>query len=1110
VSSDPLGRTTSFSYDLLDRVTKTISPDGRFVEIEYDEAGNVAVRRDHLGRETRYGYDLADRLSTVTRPDGTMLHHAYDAAGRKTTATDPLGQVTRFEYDGLGRLTKTIFPDNTFETMAYDAEGRLLSRTDELGRVTSFEHDPLGRLLATTDPMGARWESRYDAAGRKLADTDPLGRVTGYQVDLLDRVTNVTRPDGSSVSHTFDAVGNLLRTVDALGHQWRWVYDGLNRPVQAVRPDGASSTTAFDAAGHVVGEIDVMGRQTLYAYDSGGRRTSVTDALGQVWQFRYDDSGRLVAVVDPLGNTTQTAYDVMDRVVSETDALGRTVRFEHDAAGRLIARTDALGRRALTAYDLRNRVTAQVDPEGRTVHFGYDAAGQRVSLVDGANRVWRWLFDGAGRVISETDPLGNVVRSGYDLAGNRLTRTNARGELTAFSFDLGNRLTKVTFPDGAVATLGYDLEGREVVRSWAGGVVRKSWDAVGNLTSEMTDPWGKGWEYRWDPSGNRVGAVAPTGGRFVYRFDALNRLVELDAPGDNDDMRISYDAAGRVVLEDRAAVESEYAYDATGRLLELRHFRDKGRKRTLVASRRYSYDLAGNRVAVLDEDGDESRFAYDGSDWLIRAAYPGGKVVSYAYNGAGDRLREIIETSEWQGHGRHRTPATQTVTLVYQYDPAGRMVARASDTFRFDADGNTVSATEGGNETRYQWSSDNRLLRAERTLPCGHKHGTCHCTPKVTYEEYSYAPEDWKRLTRTVGLDGGHGEKERTFVSIFDEADESHEYELKLSPGHGYKHGKCHPPKDRIGLELKREFIGGPGTDDLVASKYRGHGVGLLKDALGSTIALTNHGGNPIARVNYDAWGVIEAKEKDPDHHKKPCGDDDEDDYLDRFFGGRGLGQINPWRFGAHFGLKVNPYLFASRRFEPFTLTYNHRNRYYNPRHGRFNSADPLGFQADINLYRYANANPLRFTDPFGLEIREAIYQLGRRGYAKLATFLELNSKPANWPEILDIFNRRILPDPKITDLYREIFHWPKQEQHLGGPGTPGYIEPKSYLTIDPIPLPTHLSGEKYYDFGDVIGKYINQCGEEFDSTQGVIEYSIDKAGRALGIHIYPGRQKNP
>ena len=42
------------------------------------------------------------------------------------------------------------------------------------------------------------------------------------------------------------------------------------------------------------------------------------------------------------------------------------------------------------------------------------------------------------------------------------------------------------------------------------------------------------------------------------------------------------------------------------------------------------------------------------------------------------------------------------------------------------------------------------------------------------------------------------------------------------------------------------------------------------------------------------------------------------------------------------------------------------RNRYYQPKYGRFTSRDPIGFSGDSNLYRYANDNPVMFTDPFG------------------------------------------------------------------------------------------------------------------------------------------------
>jgi len=43
------------------------------------------------------------------------------------------------------------------------------------------------------------------------------------------------------------------------------------------------------------------------------------------------------------------------------------------------------------------------------------------------------------------------------------------------------------------------------------------------------------------------------------------------------------------------------------------------------------------------------------------------------------------------------------------------------------------------------------------------------------------------------------------------------------------------------------------------------------------------------------------------------------------------------------------------------------RNRYYSPALGRFISKDPISFSGGMNLYRYADNNPIRYTDPMGL-----------------------------------------------------------------------------------------------------------------------------------------------
>jgi len=43
------------------------------------------------------------------------------------------------------------------------------------------------------------------------------------------------------------------------------------------------------------------------------------------------------------------------------------------------------------------------------------------------------------------------------------------------------------------------------------------------------------------------------------------------------------------------------------------------------------------------------------------------------------------------------------------------------------------------------------------------------------------------------------------------------------------------------------------------------------------------------------------------------------------------------------------------------------RNRYYDPATGRFTQQDPIGLAGGLNLYGFANGDPVNFSDPFGL-----------------------------------------------------------------------------------------------------------------------------------------------
>ncbi len=43
------------------------------------------------------------------------------------------------------------------------------------------------------------------------------------------------------------------------------------------------------------------------------------------------------------------------------------------------------------------------------------------------------------------------------------------------------------------------------------------------------------------------------------------------------------------------------------------------------------------------------------------------------------------------------------------------------------------------------------------------------------------------------------------------------------------------------------------------------------------------------------------------------------------------------------------------------------RNRYYDAKQGRFTQEDPIGLAGGMNVYGFANGDPVNFSDPFGL-----------------------------------------------------------------------------------------------------------------------------------------------
>jgi RHS repeat-associated protein len=130
-------------------------------------------------------------------------------------------------------------------------------------------------------------------------------------------------------------------------------------------------------------------------------------------------------------------------------------------------------------------------------------------------------------------------------------------------------------------------------------------------------------------------------------------------------------------------------------------------------------------------------------------------------------------------------------------------------------------------------------------------------------------------------------------------------------------------------------YLGGTGLDELFLVNNGSSNESFLRDALDSTIALTDSSGTTILdQTTYDAYG--NTTDSVP--------------------------------------LQASPFEFTGRENDTTSISsgyyysnlYFMRGRYYDPQLGRFISRDPSGLAGGTNMYEYAGDNPVDFSDPTG------------------------------------------------------------------------------------------------------------------------------------------------
>ena len=102
---------------------------------QYDVRGNRTAVIDPINsasHPTTFSYDVMNRLTGITYPDGSSVSFGYDYRGRRTSVTDQNNRTTTYGYDDADRLT---------------------SVTDSASHTTSYGYDTENNLTASPMPM---------------------------------------------------------------------------------------------------------------------------------------------------------------------------------------------------------------------------------------------------------------------------------------------------------------------------------------------------------------------------------------------------------------------------------------------------------------------------------------------------------------------------------------------------------------------------------------------------------------------------------------------------------------------------------------------------------------------------------------------------------------------------------------------------------------------------------------------------------------------------------------------------------------------------------------------------------------------------------------------
>ena len=667
----------------------------------------------------------------------------------------------------------------------------------------------------------------------------------------------------------------------------------------------------------------------------GDRRTEVNHPASGITSFTYDPLGNVLtkqtANMAEEGKMITYTYDYHRLTgISYPDHPENNVKYyyggrnaSHNRIGRLMMREDGTG-----AIEYFYGKMGEVTKTRRTLIVPNQAI---------ATYVTQWTYDSHNRLLEMIYPDEEKVTYSYNLGG---LLEKVRGEksygydyITKLGYDKFEQRSYLKYCNGAETFYTYDDRRRLsnlAVNSGNKTIMDNDYtfDAVSNVLSVANNA-------SLPASGNAGGRMS-----HAYTYDGLYRLVSAtgtytgaDSKSASYTLAMGYDNMHRIKSKSQHLTQDNVQFNGTlnvGYDLSYTYGTEAGKKFQLASVKDVNYrteetpgdnNIENNHVYLYDKNGN---LVYVNT----------GRMMKDGHNEVGTRERKLI----WDEENRLLAVDDNGFVSNYWYDADGeRTVKTSGESDQVYVNGvfsggstNTAKfslyvspylvANQGGRYTKHIYAGSQRIVS------------------KVG--DFASYGSDPRRIeyagANTDGLSVNYKAKYAAQQQVIKDNYKTFDVPYNGTDNDNYADGEgfcCNDGSMEAAVAQARKAQAHAVAKSFKdPDNYENLQFFYHPDHLGSSSFITNLEGEVVQHIEYVPFGEVFIEERN-----------------------------SVWN---------TPYLFNAKEFDEETGMYYYGARYYEPRLSLWLSIDPKEDKySNVSTYCYVISNPLKYTDPTGMEI---------------------------------------------------------------------------------------------------------------------------------------------